>query len=282
MSMAKKTKRKILVVGIIAALIALIIIFYPKKSVAPKNTVLVSSASVAPTVSSQVLADLKWPSNRTVSVRILMYHHVGPLPADADDIRKGLTVSTENFDKQLEQIKNSGFRVATMAGLYEAVAKGEDTSKTIVLTFDDGYDDNFSYAWEAMKKYDFVGTFFIISGKIGQAEYMTEGQIKELAAAGNEIGSHTVTHPSLEKLSSGKLETELVDSKAALEKLTGRAVISLCYPAGKFSDVVEKAVEQAGYKTAVTTAAWKPFSTDKPFEVPRQRMSDGTDLKKLL
>ena len=111
---------------------------------------------------------------------------------------------------------------------------------------------------------------------------MDEAQIRKLSQAGNEIGSHTVTHPDLANLSGTKVKTELEKSKSDLENLTGQKVISLCYPSGKFSSAVEKSLENAGYKIAVTTQKWEPFSTGKPFEVPRVRISQGANLKNLL
>jgi peptidoglycan/xylan/chitin deacetylase (PgdA/CDA1 family) len=210
-----------------------------------------------------------------------MYHHVGPLPENADDIRRGLTASAENFDSQLKYLKDNQYNIVTLKKLYESVAKGEDVSKSVVLTFDDGYLDNYEYAWNAMQKYGVNGTFFIISGKIGQNEYMNKEQIKALSAGANEIASHSVAHPSMEKLSTDKARSELSDSKKALEQLTGQSIISFCYPAGKYNDETKRLASEAGYKIAVTTQKGEPFSTNEPFEIPRYRINPTTSLKSL-
>lgn len=228
------------------------------------------------------ITDLSWPKGQTVNAPILMYHHVGPLPDDADSIRKGLTVSAEEFEGHLQLIKDRGYQVITLQKIYELVAQNNLSEKAVVLTFDDGYGDNFDYAWPAMQKFGYTGTFFVISSDAGKDEYMDQLEIKKLADAGNEIGSHTVSHPDLANLSGAKVKTEVEQSKTDLEKMTGQKIISFCYPAGKFSPEVEKAVAAAGYKIAVTTVKWQPFSTDKPFEVPRYRVNPGTSLKNLL
>ena len=241
----------------------------------------IKTATVAPSQTPS-FADLSWPSGQTIDAPILMYHHVGALLADADDIRRGLTVSAEDFETQMKFLKDNSYDVLTLAEMYGAVAKDSPLQKSVVLTFDDGYTDNFDVARPILQKYGFKGTFFIISGKIGESEYMNEAQIRELAKAGNEIGSHSVSHPDLANLSDAKVKTEVEKSKADLEALAGQKIISFCYPAGKFATSVEKILEMAGYKIAVTTKKWQPFSTDKPFEVPRYRINPGTSLKNLL
>jgi len=155
--------------------------------------------------------------------------------------------------------------------------------KAVILTFDDGYLDNYLYADPVLDSFSFKATFNIISGMVGDSEYMTEEEILALSKRGYEISSHTVSHPSLEQLSSNALNRELVDSKIALEKLTGEKVITLCYPAGKYNAEVEAAVKSAGYKMAITTEASKgTFSTSRPYEIPRYRINPTTQLDRLL
>ena len=242
-----------------------------------------SAVATAASTASPDIGGLNWPAGQTIDVPILMYHHVGPLPANADDVRKGLTVSAEEFEGQMKYLKDNSYKGLSFVEMYRMVAKDSPLQeKSIVLTFDDGYSDNYEVARPILEKYGFAGTFFIISGKIGQAEYMNEAQIRELAAKGNEIGSHSVSHPDLANLSGAKMKTEVEKSKTDLEKITGEKVVSFCYPAGKYNEAVEKAVQAAGYKIAVTTQKFQPFSTDKPFEVPRYRINPGTSLKSLL
>lgn len=289
MSRNKKTSKSLYFAILVLVLAgALIWFFYPKKSVAPapKPTIdqsVIDRANQATTPNTQPQTpDLSWPAGQTIDAKILMYHHIGPLPADADAIRQGLTVSAENFDTQMKYLKDGGYNVVTMADLFRQVAQESVKPKTAVLTFDDGYADNFSVALPVLQKYNLFGTFFIISGKIGQADYMTSAQIKSLSSAGNEIGSHTVNHLDLATLKTANLDKELADSKTALEDLIDQKVISLCYPSGKFNAAVENEANVIGYKTAVTTEKGAPFSSSKPFEIPRYRINPTTSLSSLL
>lgn len=205
-----------------------------------------------------------------------MYHHIGSLPENADDIRKGLTVSSEEFDEQLKYLKESGYETLTLGQLLGAIEKKQVPSKIAVLTFDDGYDDNYKDALPVMKKYNMVGTFFIITGKIGASEYMNEDQLKEIVKAGNELGSHSVSHPSLDKSKGLALQNEVVKSKEKLEELSGQKVVSFCYPAGKYNEDTIKALQDAGYKIAVTTRASSGVvDISKLFEVSRYRISSS-------
>ena len=143
--------------------------------------------------------------------------------------------------------------------------------------------DNFTYAWPVMKKYHAAGTFFIISHKVGQSEYMSEEQVQELSAQGNEIGSHSYSHISLEKLSSYYLDREIKTSKDDLEKLTGAKIVSFCYPSGKYDGKTLAAVRDAGYEFAVTTkSSAGTVDLNNLLEIPRYRVSTGRNLETML
>lgn len=243
-----------------------------------------STANITPTpaVTETPAEEIKWPAGQTVTASILMYHHIGPLPADADETRHGLTTSEDSFALQLKYLKENDYQVMTLAKMYELVALKKLPEKTVVLTFDDGYDDNYKYALPLLKKHNFHGTFNILTGSIGKPEYMTKDQLKELAAAGNELGGHSISHPDLSKLAAAKLKKEVSESKKTLERISNQPVISFCYPAGKFSEEVVEIIKSTGYKLAVTTNPSGQFSTDKPFELPRYRTGPDTDIKKYL
>lgn len=271
-----KLKVKILGLLIVAAALAGLTWFYLT------NREVSASVQDSSTPTTTAASQLKWPEGKTVTASILMYHHIGPLPSDADNIRQGLTTSEDSFVSQLEYLKKNDYQVMTLAKMYELVALNKLPEKAVVLTFDDGYDDNYKYALPLLNKYNFHATFNILTGSIGKDEYMTKDQLKELVAAGNELGGHSISHPDLSKLGDEKLEKEVSESKKVLEQISGQPVISFCYPAGKFSEEVEKTVKSAGYKLAVTTELGGQFSTDRPFELPRYRMNPDTNIKKYL
>ncbi len=272
--MSKKNKRfwSILLVFLAVVLGAILFsVVSADRAFTPTSEVLKETVSPSPELEN--LEDLE---GEEVKASVLMYHHIGGLPDNADQIRIGLTVSTEEFESQVKYLAENDYEFMTLGELYKNVEKKKAPKKIAVLTFDDGYDDNFYEAFPILKKYKARGTFFIISSKIGDSEYMSEDQVKELSKAGNEIGSHSVNHPSLDRYGGDYLNKELVDSKNTLSDLIGKEVISFCYPAGKYNDETIAAVSEAGYKIAVTThSSTGLLLTSQLLEVPRYRISSN-------
>ncbi|MFH1855416.1 MAG: polysaccharide deacetylase family protein [bacterium] len=276
--MKKRAKLNYLLIIIAAALIVMVFsVVTADRAFSPTSEVLNETST--PTPELENLEDLE---GEEVKASVLMYHHIGGLLENADQIRIGLTVSTEEFESQIKYLSENDYQFMTLGELYKNVEKKKAPKKVAVLTFDDGYDDNFYEALPILKKYNARGTFFIISSKIGDSEYMSEDQVKELSKAGNEIGSHSVNHPSLERYGGDYLNKELVDSKNTLSDLTDKEVISFCYPAGKYNDKTIAAVSEAGYKIAVTTrSSTGLLLTSQLLEVPRYRISSDMSFEAL-
>lgn len=203
---------------------------------------------------------------------VLMYHHIRDFNDDNDKIGTNLSVSPDEFASQLDLIKQRGYTTVTFGDL-EA---GNLPDKPIILTFDDGYENFYQYAFPELKKRGMKAVAYIITGKIGTEEYMTSDQIKEIASNNIEIGSHTISHPDLSKASPEKAKNEIVESKQKLEVFVGR-VISFCYPAGKFSSETEALVKEAGYNFAVTTKSGITKFDDRT-ELNRYRVNNDTDI----
>lgn len=285
--MRKKPKKIILIIILAVVAIAALFYFFGKQVAnapeASSREATSKQEEVSATENSETVSTaLSWSQDQMVNAKVLMYHHIGPLPENPDSVRVGLTVSAEKFESQMKYLSDNGYNVITLTEMYDFVAKGTLPEKSVVLTFDDGYSDNYVYAYPILKKYNMHGTFFIISDFLGRSDTMTQANIVDLYTNGNEIGSHTKTHPSLEQQNETKATAELVSSKEYLEKLTGRPVVSLCYPAGKYNDATMQFAKTAGYKMAVTTKAGKPFSTNSPFEIPRYRMNPDTNISTIL
>ena len=271
--MSKRNKTNIfLLIIVILVIIVVYNIFAADKATAPETA---NNFQVQAEANSTVAPDKYQDiSDNQIEAAVLMYHHVGSLPEKADNIRKGLTVSKEEFETQLKYLSEKNYKFLTLSELNKVIEKKEVPEKAVVLTFDDGYDDNFNDAWPIMKKYKAKGTFFIITSKIDKSEYMSKDQVKELYSAGNEIGSHSITHPSLEKLKGQALEKELKNSKEDLEILTGGKIVSFCFPAGKYNEETIKALVSNGYKMAVTTqSSTGSISLDQLLEIKRYRIS---------
>ena len=171
-------------------------------------------------------------------------------------------VTPKQFEKQIAFLVERGY---TMQTLSEYLSSGfpAASEKRVCLTFDDAYESVYTYAFPIMARYELPGTVFIISDYVGQYNtwdvnigwlhfpHLDWQQIRSLAEAGWEIGSHTVSHRDLTRLPASELLSELDVSKKLLERRVGGKIRCLSYPFGKVNLKVAKAAEQAGYQAAV-------------------------------
>jgi peptidoglycan/xylan/chitin deacetylase (PgdA/CDA1 family) len=182
-------------------------------------------------------------------VPVLMYHSIA--------VEKGnpIRMPVEQFDKEMKYIKDQGYTTLTLKELYDYFEnKVPVPAKSVVITLDDGYEDNYTAAFPVLKKYGLKATIFMITCTIdADPKCLTSAQLKEMDKAGIEIESHTVTHTDLDTLNYSQQLAELKNSKAALEKLLGRSVDYVAYPEGRYNNDTVKAVAAAGYKMAFTT-----------------------------
>lgn len=240
------------------------------KNVAPDNDV-----DINQTTKTEVAAEKDILKN--LSMPILMYHHIRDFNDPNDQIGINLSVSPQKFADQLDLIKSKGYTTITFSNL----ETGNIPTKPIVLTFDDGYKNFYQNAYPELKKRGMVGTVFVITQDIGKDQYMDEKEIKEINANGIEIGSHTLSHPDLSKLSSDRAEKEISNSKKTLESLTDNQIISFCYPSGKFSEETTQILKNASYKYAVTTKS-KLTTFENLFELNRYRVNSDTNISGFL
>ncbi len=211
-------------------------------------------------------------------VPILMYHSVRPIDFKTTNaFVSSLTLPPAEFERELIYLKSRGFTSVTMRDLALHLRGELDLpARPVVLTFDDGFMNDYQYAFPLLKKYGFTGTFFIITGFLGKPEYMRWDQVIDLARSGMEIGSHTITHPDLTTLTPAVRDQQLASSKQTLEQKLGIEITSLSYPGGAYNAAVEAAATRAGYETAVTTHYGANHPAGKPMELSRVRIQ-GTD-----
>ena len=212
-----------------------------------------------------------------VVVPILMYHHIDIAGPTADAIRQDLSVRPVSFAAQMSYLARNGYHTLSVPDLVDHLATGKPLPQSpVVLTFDDGYLDNYTNAFPVLRDAGFTGTFFIITDFAGQGEYMSWDQAAEMAASGMDLESHTLDHPDLSVLPADRLSRQLTESRAILEKRLGKPVRYLSYPAGRYNGAVMRAAEQAGYLGAVTTMYGESHAWGSQFELTRVRVR-GTD-----
>ncbi len=187
--------------------------------------------------------------NANHAVPVLMYHHVGKASE-----KLNLNVDAETFERQMEFLKIHHYRLMSFEDFIGHVQLGQPVPwNTVVITFDDGYLDNFTNAFPVLRKMDFPATIFMITGNIGKDGWLSAEDLNILESSGITIGSHTVNHAFLPELKKGEVVSELRQSRNQLEKILGHPVFLFSYPAGGVTQEVKKLVEEEGYHGAVTT-----------------------------
>ncbi len=185
---------------------------------------------------------------KSVAVPVLMYHGIGP----ATDKEWGnLLVAPELFEAHLKYLKNTGYRVVSVEELAERLSTNKDLKKYVAFTFDDGYENNYRYAYPLLKKYDFTATFYIIRNALGGEDYMNDGQIMAMLKDGMRFGSHTMSHSNLALIDKSQYVREIQGSKMLLEQRFDFNVESISYPYGAYNGDVLKEVVRARYKVGV-------------------------------
>lgn len=213
----------------------------------------------------------------SVHVPILMYHYVADEPPmEMGPYAESLTVATSEFERQAAHLAENGVETIDFTELYRAMA-GVSTldAPHVLLTFDDGGEDLYTYAFPILKRYGLTATFFIITSEIGKPGYLTWEQLAEMREAGMSVQSHSATHPDLPSCSDERLQTELRESKRAIEQSLGEKTFVLCYPAGSYDQRVQEAAREAGYLLAVTTEPGREASPAAPMALPRVRVQPG-------
>lgn len=190
----------------------------------------------------------------TYRVPILMYHYIEPQDKD-DKIRASLTTNPYTLDAEIKTLKDSDYTFMTAFELSQVInGKKSLPGKPVLLTFDDGYRDFYTYAYPILKRYNVPATQYVITGYLNNPNHLTVSQLQEIARDNLvEIGAHTVTHDWLKGKNPQEVTFQVSKSKEDLEKLTGKPVNSFAYPYGAFDLQAAKIVDAAGYTNSVST-----------------------------
>ena len=179
------------------------------------------------------LQHVKQISPEVPAVTVLCYHEVRP--DRGDDC---MNVKPDVFRRHIREFKEAGFTFIDVSALQKYSAGTSLPGKAVLITFDDGYADNYNYAYPILREEQVPATFFVVSSTVGHDNRMTAGQLREMQANGMQIGSHTVNHEPLITMSPEEIDFELRASREALEKLLGKPVYALAYPTGKVNEAV--------------------------------------------
>lgn len=216
-------------------------------------------------------------------IPILVYHRIGYAPKNAGSVYKSLTIEPEWFEKHLQYLKENNFETVKFSDVADFFETGKPLpiavgKKPVMINFDDGYRDFYENAFPILQKYNMTGTVFVIAKSVGNGAYLNWDQVKEISAAGIEIGSHTMYHPAL--TASLKAKWEIEESKRELEEHLGVPITTFAYPSGKWNSYIEGLVKNAGYKTGRSFTTGNGISRQNLFHIPVVRIYANVGLER--
>jgi len=209
------------------------------------------------------------------SVPVLMYHSISYKKDNA------ICLPAEKFEEHLKYLKDNGYYTLTLTDLYDYFVKDTPVpEKSVVLTFDDGYRDNYTVMFPLLKKYNFKATIFVITSNIDKDDNsLTTSNLLEMEKQGIDIESHTVNHEHLKGLTKSAQLSELVESKKALEKILNKQVNFIAYPYGESNKSVIDSAKEAGYTMAFTTNGRWSSKNNGILSLDRVYISSFHDMK---
>lgn len=206
-----------------------------------------------------------------VKIPILMYHSIS-----AQDPGNSLLVPPEQFEAEVAFLKESGYNTITLGQAVEALKTGHIPEKPVILSFDDGYVDNYTDAFNILKKYDMIGTFFIITDNTDGGGYMSLDMLREMKEAGMDLQNHTAHHLDLSILSYDDQKESIKSGQDFLRDKIGVDSEFVCYPSGKYNDNTIQVLKDLNMQGAVTTEFGTATANDGVYTLKRIRIAPMT------
>jgi len=215
-----------------------------------------------------------------------MYHHiVPPEEASASDTRlQGwmFTHTPDAFEFHLLELRRRGYRMVSLDSLVDEIHQlGSEPPKTVAVTFDDGWLNNFTHAFPILQAHAVPATFFCTTDHLQKGmpdpNKMTPAQLRELIAAGMTIGGHTRTHPDLTRLPLEQARAEIAGCKHDLEQTLGVDIRFFAYPGGAFNRDIARLTQEAGYTAACSVLGPARNDPSSLFWLYRDVLSETMD-----
>ncbi len=201
---------------------------------------------------------------------ILGYHRIGEFKGDHVP-----TVSPEAFKRQLDTLARHRYRVLGLDEFTRLLDEGGPLPRrSVVITFDDGYEETHSIAWPLLKQLGFPAAVFVTPAEVGLPGFAGWEQLIEMAGNGMLIGNHTMHHSYLPAVKEDHLAEELIESKYVIEERLGRPIYFLSYPIGGFTAQAQALAKQTGYLAACTTNRTSPLAGIDRFALRRIKVTE--------
>lgn len=210
-----------------------------------------------------------------------MYHYLSHPPANADRYRVDLSVTPEQFARQLDFLADNGYHAVTLNDLVYYLTQGRPLpSKPVIITFDDGYEDFYRNAFPILRDHAMTATVFLITDFLNSDRpgYMTWAQVKTLHQAGIHFGAHSRNHADLRNKSTDYLVWQALGCSESFQAQLGKPARYIAYPSGCYDEKVVRVFHSAGYWAGLTTQQGKWHASDHLFNLRRVRMRYTTTI----
>ncbi|MGE5680461.1 MAG: polysaccharide deacetylase family protein [Bacillota bacterium] len=209
-------------------------------------------------------------------IPVLMYHRV--IKSKDEKGKHGIYVTADQFEKHMKYLSDHGYRTLDFS---EAMKVNRfDGKKYVIITFDDGYEDNYLYAFPIMKKYGFKAVIFLVTGVDynkwdhdlsgePRLRFMDKKDLMEMQKNGIIFGAHTMTHPDLTALDEKKLECEITEPLRILTERLNNEVTAFAYPYGRLNQTIKETVRRAGYSYGIATDSGPLGLHEDKFQIRR-------------
>jgi len=219
-----------------------------------------------------------------MKIPIICYHKIG-IPKN-NDPKPALFIKPFQFKLQMFILKILKYKSINQEELLNFLQGRElNIKKPVVITFDDGYEDNFINAYPILKKIGFTAIISVCSGFVGKKNaifekeklikdklpenYLNEKEIIDMSQNGISFCSHGINHYYMDELDKNNLSKEIIISKQYIEKLINKKVIFFTYPYGRYNDAIIESLKNSGYSGAFTTTRGKVTREDNPYKLKR-------------
>lgn len=226
-------------------------------SASPKK---VLSTSVAETIATPSPSLTATPTPEVYSgfclqVPTLLYHHIQSASSARENGQGNLTVDAAVFDQQMAYLVSRGYTSLSADQLASALLSHSSLpGKSVLITFDDGYQDTYDFAYPILRKYGLKANLMVITGLVGNSGYLNWGQIREMKDSGVfSLGNHTWSHYTLAPGPQEKINSEIKTAEQQLTDYAGIKTNIFAYPYGSFNNQIIKTLQENGFAAAFST-----------------------------
>ena len=211
-----------------------------------------------------------------LNVPVIMYHHTEPIDIATQLGHPQLTEDSTYFEEHIKYLTEHKYHFLPLSKLvYAILTRTTVPDKSVVITIDDGYIDNYTYAFMMAKKYHAVMNFMIITGMVGDPDYMTWDHVKEMAASPYvRLYNHTNNHLPLGEISQDEIINQVTTANEALKTNLGIDNKIVIYPSGSYSDLAIQTLQQLGMVAAVSTDPGTDECLSNIYKLPRVRVGN--------